>query len=200
MKIFKKPLSIVVAATFPPGMICQLLSEKLAAEGLPATIENCWSVDVVHQLSDAKNRMFQNAGGINILLVRLDDWANGSVDGADALTELFVRRRGEDLVSKLRFLAQCVDAWCIVCLILRRSLQAIDKSDPNESARYLEDLLESEVGWMKSVRLLKVIDTRPKRDSTKATKGALQVFGPDGFVRIVTDLMTPIREIAGSHI
>jgi len=199
MKSLNEPCHIVVAATFPPGMICHLLSQNLRAEHLPATVENCWSVDVVHQLSDAKTPIFQNAGGINVLLVRLEDWSNGSVDGADPLTELFVRRRGEDFVSKLGFLAQCLNAWFIVCLILRRSHRALDKPATGELTRYFDDLLESEVGWMERVRLLRVTGTQPRWEP-KGTEDALEVYGPEDFERIVRTLLRAIREIVGSHI
>jgi FkbH-like protein len=97
-----KNCSLVVAATFVADPIQSVLQHW--ARKLETTLSVSFAPygQVVQQLLDHESILSRNEDGINILLVRCEDWARSLTDRPDSDVEQVVRRASADLADAVR--------------------------------------------------------------------------------------------------
>jgi len=97
------PDTIAVTATFTAEPLAEPLEFWMNELEFPARIEFAPYNQIFQQLLDPASLLASNARGLNVVLVRLEDWArnpNGGTSAADA--EMKIERTLGDLLSALR--------------------------------------------------------------------------------------------------
>src|SRR5438094_291397 len=92
-------LPIVIAATFTAEPIEMPLRFWLKELGFAGTISFAPYNQVFQQLFDPSSAVCKNAGGINLVLVRFEDWTRFRAGGHD---EKILRRNVDELITALR--------------------------------------------------------------------------------------------------
>jgi FkbH-like protein len=94
---------LAVAATFTAEPLSEALALCLEEAGQPAAIDFAPYDQIFQQLLDPKSLLGQNHQGINIVLVRLDDWRrfDSSTDGREEVSA-HVERTADELIRAVR--------------------------------------------------------------------------------------------------
>jgi len=90
-------MTIAVAATFTAEPLEQSLTFWMQEQGIPARIDFAPYNQVFQQLLDPSSLLATNHNGLNVVLVRLEDWQNESQP--DACQE--IERNVRDLLAAL---------------------------------------------------------------------------------------------------
>jgi FkbH-like protein len=99
------PLNLAIAATFTAEPLADALGFWMGELGLPATVEFAPYGQVFQQLLDPASLLSQNRRGVNVVLVRPEDWLR-ALPGSSAGSGLEIRdtleRNAADLVNAAR--------------------------------------------------------------------------------------------------
>jgi len=109
---------VVLAATFTVDPLAEPLSFLLHEAGLPLAIEVAPYGQVFQQLLDPASAFAHNRAGVNVLLVRFEDWwrgANGVVDKA-AVDKEALERNATDFASALKEAARGGPTPIVLCI------------------------------------------------------------------------------------
>lgn len=102
-----RKLQVVVAATFTAEPLLESLSFWMRELGLEAVIEFAGYNQVFQQLLDAESLFSRNRNGVNVVLVRLEDWLKSGGSGETlAVTRTKVERNIRELAEALREAAE----------------------------------------------------------------------------------------------
>lgn len=195
----EEPLSIVLGATFPPGAIGRSLSEALLKASIPARVDAGWGEDVVHQLWEPDGKFARNFHGVNIVLVRLDDWNNFEVDSppGEAIRGLH-RRRALDRSSRLEFLAHNQRAHFILCVC--PYAKEIHKAANRSLLAQVEEIFTSELDQIEEIKIVKLTDCYVAiEDAGSEGEDGYVHYAPEVIDLITKQLLESIREIIGSR-
>jgi FkbH-like protein len=151
--------SIVVAATFTADPVVDSLTLFMRETALGLDVVLSPYAQVFQALLDRSSLFFQNQNGVNVILVRFEDWVREASGEADlksnrARMELMV----DDLAVALREAASATTAPLVVCVCPPSprnaiTLNAIDDTEPPLLAS-LETRLCDEIGDISGVYLL----------------------------------------------
>ncbi|HEY5283968.1 MAG TPA: hypothetical protein VIM14_14345, partial [Polyangia bacterium] len=109
---------VVLAATFTADPLCESLSLLLREAGLASSVEVSPYGQLFQQLLDPSSGFALNRRGVNVVLVRLEDWwrgANGRVDLL-AADRSVVERNTTDLAQALRTAAAAGATPAVLCI------------------------------------------------------------------------------------
>ena len=105
------PLTIVVASTFTADGLRQPLLFWTEALDIAASVKIAPYTQVLQELLNPESLMSRNRSGINILLIRLEDWVRDKPFGAKSNLEIeHVRRIMEDFTTALEALRERTSA------------------------------------------------------------------------------------------
>jgi FkbH-like protein len=107
-------LTVLVAATFTAEPIEAALGFWLRELGYQETVAFAPYNQVLQQLIDPRSALGRNTGGVNVVLVRFEDWARFRKDGADE--ETVIRAGVDELSAALRAYAGRSATPVIVCV------------------------------------------------------------------------------------
>jgi FkbH-like protein len=149
------PSGVVLAATFTVNPLVDSLSLLLQEAGLALPSEVVPYGQVFQELLDPSSRFARNRNGVNVVLIRFEDWLRGA-DGTVALT---AETRGAvegnvaDLGAALRSAAAAVPVP-IVLSVCPPSPSLTGDGEARRLFRALEDKLRTEVSTTPSVHVL----------------------------------------------
>jgi amino acid adenylation domain-containing protein/FkbH-like protein len=110
---------IVVAATFTAEPIEEALQFWMNELEMPAEIEFAPYNQVFQQLLDPGSALAGNRGGLNVILIRLEDWQRAGAEGqhsADSSPEQSIERSIREFSAALEGAAARAKAPCLVCV------------------------------------------------------------------------------------
>ena len=111
---------IAVAATFTTELVEESLQFWMDQLGIQFSIRFAPYNQVFQQLLDPASILFRTENGLNVLLVRLEDWWRGAgeLEGADAIDDVQRRleRHVEDLLTALKGAAEHSGVPQLLCL------------------------------------------------------------------------------------
>jgi amino acid adenylation domain-containing protein/FkbH-like protein len=149
--------ALVVGATFTAEPLLRPLGFWMEQLGLPYAVELAPYNQLFQQLLDSASRMARNAGGINVALIRLEDWLPGpprraAGDAAAAppphaedAALAVVERTAHDLLAALRSYGGGASSPCLVCF------GPSSPSAPDEPLRRIERWLCGEIARLPGV-------------------------------------------------
>jgi FkbH-like protein len=145
----------VLAATFTVDPLAESLSFLLQEAGLPIPIEVAPYGQVFQQLLDPASRFAHNRDGVNVLLVRFEDWwrgANGGVDKA-AVDKGVIERNATDLALALKEAARVSPTPIVLCVCPPSAAVAADEK-MRMFLCMLTDRLHEAIAQMPSIQVL----------------------------------------------
>src|ERR1051325_8502768 len=77
-------LSVVLAATFTIDPLAEPLGFLLGEAGLPAAVTVAPYGQVFQELLDSRAGFAGNRGGVNVIVIRLEDWSHAPPNGDGA--------------------------------------------------------------------------------------------------------------------
>ncbi len=131
---------IVVAATFTAEPVQNTLEFWIRELNLPATVEFAPYDQVFQQLLDPGSALSQNCQGVNVVLVRLEDWMRSRIgsERQQGFEESLGAKRVADLVNAARGAVACSDAAAAAYWSLPRLARAA-RNDRGELALFYPD-------------------------------------------------------------
>jgi FkbH-like protein len=155
---------IVIAATFTAEPIEQPLRIWTERLSLPSKIEFAPYNQVFQQLLDPSSLLSKNKNGINILLIRFEDWRRyvGTIAGGllfDQETRTTIERQVRDLTRAIRFAADGSTTPYLVC-VCQASPAIQAEADNSTFLEKMEDLLESALAEINGVYLVRSTESR----------------------------------------
>jgi len=148
--------SIVVCATFTADPVVDSLDLFMRETGLDLSVELAPYGQVFQELLDRSRRFSHNRNGINLVLVRFDDWLRDG--GGDlGLREARAKLEGlvRDLVAALREAAQAIPTPIVLCVCP----SALADASPPEIRSFLAAL---ESSFLEGVADLPSVHVLPK--------------------------------------
>jgi FkbH-like protein len=153
--------SIIVAATFTADPLVDSLGLFMRETGLDLPVELAPYDQVFQELLDRTRPFSRNRNGVNVVLVRFDDWLR---DGADDLDRREVRAQAEklvaDLVVALREAAQALPTPIVLC-VGPSALAAGARPTVRTFLKALERTLLEGVAGLPTIHLLSEDRLRP---------------------------------------
>ena len=145
---------VVVAATFTAEPLQESMDFWMRELELPATIEFAPYDQVFQQLLDPGSLLAQNRNGVNVALLRFDDWMRprSGFDGPRGLDQL-MQRNADDLIKAARAAAAQATAPLLVGFCPDSPATTL-----NWQAQALFGRIESELGAIPGICLLKPSD------------------------------------------
>lgn len=152
----KQELSLVVAATFTAEPLNDSLGFWMRELGFPARIQFAPYNQIFQQLLDPSSIVATNRNGINIVLIRLEDWLNGNGTGEaddDDATYRAIERNVREFMLALSEAVRRLPAPYLICLC-RASPAA--GGDPKRARVFkrAEALLRAQVADIDSVWMI----------------------------------------------
>src|SRR5512145_66628 len=95
------PAQIAIAATFVAEPVDQSLSFWLEELGMPQPVSFAPYNQVFQQLLDPSSLFAANPNGINIVLVRIEDWQRDQANPESATTRRTIEQNARDLARAL---------------------------------------------------------------------------------------------------
>lgn len=161
-------LKVVIGATFPAEPLRELVGESLTQQGLPNLIKLTSNNQIFQQLLDPTSPYSRNRQGINVVLIRLQDWQRRSQSEESPEQRLFKLRTIESnlhniLMAFKSALSSSLSRY-LVCLLPYPEIVA---QDPAVAAFYtrMEALIEAELRPFTSVYLVKPHELEGVKDS-----------------------------------
>jgi len=146
--------SICITATFTAEPVEDALVYWLKEMGLPFQVRFAPYNQVFQQLLDPASLLSQNQAGINVVLLRLEDWQRFEKnDEAAPNLEEKLERHVDELVQALHSAAERSAAPIIVCLCLASPSMAVDAQQAGLFAR-MEARLAAELEPVGAVHLI----------------------------------------------
>ncbi len=149
------PSGVVIAATFTVNPITESLSLLLQEARLALPTEVVPYGQVFQELLDPSGRFARNRNGVNVVLIRFEDW----LSGADAIAELTaetrsaVERNVRDLGAAIRGAAATTPVPIVLSMCPPSPILTGD-AEVRRLFRALEDRLRTEVATTPSVHVL----------------------------------------------
>jgi len=159
-------MKIVIAATFTAEPLEELLHFWKSELELPAQVQFAPYNQVFQQLLDPASVLSQNRQGLNVVLVRLDDWIRQGLEVDSLLARDEIQRNAKDLVSALK---SCTSSRTVPWLVSLCPASPAIVAKP-ACARFLqetEETLASDLAQVDGIYLLKsaeVQETSPVSD------------------------------------
>ena len=125
------PGQIAIAATFVAEPVEQSLSFWLEELGMPQSVSFAPYNQVFQQLLDPSGLFAANRNGINIVLVRIEDWQRDQTDPASATTRRNIEQDAHDLARALTEAAKRSAAFYLIFLCPASPRAA---ADPEQAA------------------------------------------------------------------
>lgn len=150
-----KSAGVVIASSFTAEPLMDPLSVVLGEAGLSVPVSVAPYGQPFQQLLDASSLFGQNRDGVNVLLIRFEDWAR-TADGTlewDGERHAAVQRNVMDLAAAVRAAAQR-DATPLLVGICPPSPAAQSRREVADSLRDLESRFRADVADLANVRLL----------------------------------------------
>lgn len=146
---------IAVTATFTAEPLAEPLEFWLHELELPAHVQFAPYDQVFQQLLDPKSLISRNARGLNVVLVRMEDWAadSGSASMAASDFALKIERTLDDLISALRSAAGRSPTQFLICICPSSKTLVRDPRKADFLASMHERIAE-ELAGATNVRLL----------------------------------------------
>ena len=154
--------TIAVAATFTAEPVEDSLRFWGQELRLPFKIEFAPYNQVFQQLLDPSSGISKNRRGLNVILLRFEDWLRNRND-SDSGCEQHIEKNTRDLVSALKSASERSSTPCLVC-ICPESPAAAGDANQTRIFRQMEALLLSELGQMSNMHMLQssaIADTYP---------------------------------------
>ncbi len=198
--------SVALSATFTAEPLRETLSFWLGRLALDLPVNFAPYNQVFQQLLDHSSLLAFNRGGVNVILVRVEDWARFR-DAADTRPET-LEADAHHLVECLRSAAQSFSSPLLV-MICPSSPAFLGEAGRDETASRIADLVESGLKGLGTVHLVRsseVEDLYPvsKRDDPHGDELGHVPYTPEYFTALGTLLarkinalrMTPYKVIA----
>ncbi len=152
---------IAVAATFTAEPLEESLAFWMEKLTFPSSIEFAPYNQVFQQLLDPNSLFYQNQAGINILLVRFEDWCrfNQNIESEED-QQLEIQRNAQDLLNTLKLALAQSSGLCILC-ICPASPEMQASSEWVSLFQDLENLFHSELSEFANLHLLRSPDFEP---------------------------------------
>ncbi len=146
------PISIAIAATFTAEPLEASLRFWMDKLGFSPKIAFAPYNQVFQQLLDPTSLLSNNQGGINLILVRIQDWdrsedsgsANGGMGKSPSVSRAKIEKNVQDLIRALKSVAQRLASPLVLCLC-----PAMTNGDGSQFLpffRQMEDLIADELG------------------------------------------------------
>jgi FkbH-like protein len=190
--------TIAVAATFTAEPLEPALQFWLRELALPQRIEFAPYNQVFQQILDPAGMLAANTNGVNVVLIRLDDWRDAR-ESAAMLGTAAIERNGRDFIAALRAAQERAPASYLICLCPapRQWL-----AGPEQSAFFqrMEERLATEIAEMPGVYFIgpaELMDVYPVADydDEHADKLAHVPFTPLFFTALGTMIARKIRAL-----
>lgn len=154
--------SIAITSTFTAELIEESLDFWMRELNIPSEIEFAPYNQVFQQLLDPASLLSQNQNGINLVLVRFEDWLRFEEDGdakANSSSGAYekIERNVRDLILALKLAAGRSSTPYFVCLCPASSV-ALAKANLVTLFTQMEDLVASELDDVSSVHLVRTAD------------------------------------------
>ncbi|HEY9909108.1 MAG TPA: HAD-IIIC family phosphatase [Thermosynechococcaceae cyanobacterium] len=153
----QRTFTVALAATFTAEPLEAALNFWMQELGMPSTIEFAPYNQIFQQLLDPFSLLAQNQSGVNILLLRFEDWRRDISMVDEAETAAKVERNLEDLLAALKAAVGRSSTPYLVCLC-PDSPSA--KVEPNwhSFTHHLENRLVAELGGISGLYLVREAD------------------------------------------
>ncbi|MBZ5721324.1 MAG: amino acid adenylation domain-containing protein, partial [Acidobacteriia bacterium] len=112
----EQKLTLAITSTFTAEPVEESLAFWMRQLGIPSRIEFAPYNQVFQQLLDSSSLVAQNSGGVNVLLVRLEDWQRLEGEGAATSLQANVERNVSEFARALRSAAQRTATPYLLCL------------------------------------------------------------------------------------
>jgi len=159
--------TIAIAATFTAEPLEESLSFWKQELGIPFKVEFAPYDQVFQQLLDPASLISKNNNGVNVILVRFEDWTRCEErPGAGFLAtgkKEKVEKDVRELLSALRAASERSATPCLIC-VCPASPAAVSELDQIELCRHMEDLMALELERTNNVYLVRtseLTDTYP---------------------------------------
>jgi FkbH-like protein len=152
--------TIAITATFTAEPVEESLAFWIQELSLPFTIRFAPYNQVFQQLLDSSSLLSNNGNGINVVLLRLEDWLKGEDDDQpDTSSGVYekVERNVRDLMRALKRATERSPTPYVVCLC-RASRTAATDHDLMKFFRQIEELMMSELDGVSSAELVATAD------------------------------------------
>ena len=150
--------TIAITATFTSDMIEEFLVFWMQELGIPSQIEFASYNQVFQQLLNPSSQLSQNKNGINVVLVRFEDWQkyeDNSLAVAESTENIYenIQRNVQDLVLALKSSAQRSATPHLVCLC-PASPQFLEESNRIAFLKRMEQQIVSELVNFSNIHLV----------------------------------------------
>src|SRR5436190_16697504 len=156
---------IVIAGTFTAEPLTEPLEFWIKELDLPARVQFAPYNQVFQQLLDPQSLLSRNVQGLNVLLVRMEDWASLAGDGAEMSRDFQakIEQTLGDLITALRSAASRNAAKYLLCICPSAKTLARDPSQAEFFRR-----MQEKVGELKSLRNVEVLSPEALAESYAA--------------------------------
>jgi amino acid adenylation domain-containing protein/FkbH-like protein len=156
---------IVIAGTFTAEPLAEPLEFWLKELDLPACVQFAPYNQVFQQLLDPQSLLSRNGEGLNVLLVRMEDWASLAGDGAEASRDFQakIEQTLADLITALRSAASRNPNKYLLCICPSAKTLARDPSQVEFFKR-----MQEKAGELKSLRNVEVLAPEVLADANAA--------------------------------
>ena len=178
--------TVAIAATFTAEPIERSLRFWLKELGIRADIKFAGYNQVFPALLDSSSLLAKNEAGVNVILVRLEDWA-GEATSPDAV-RAEVQRNARDFIAAVRTAAQASPVLYFVC-VCPMSRKAASESEQHV---WLQDAELSIETGLSSASRIQVITSRQLLESYPVTSYDDAYAEKVGHIPYTSDLFTAL--------
>jgi FkbH-like protein len=143
---------LLVSATFTADPVEEPLAFWMRELDIPARVEIAPYHQVFQLLIDPASPIHKNEHGVNILLIRLEDWKGGAIAEPDEAPAA-IERNARELIDLLKETAPRAAAPFIVCLC-PASPEELGRPGREDLMRSMETLFERELAGVRGVDLV----------------------------------------------
>src|SRR5262245_29927649 len=197
---------IAITATFTAEPLEKPLGFWMQELEMPMRIEFAPYNQVLHQLLDPSSMLSTNRNGVNVVLVRFEDWQRTGPDGKVAKvlnSDPQVERHLRELVAALTAAAERLPTPHLICLCPGSPAQA---TDPEQSSflKQMEALLISALARVNGLRIVptsELVAASPASASSDADGDQLRhiPFTPLFFTALGTMIARKIYALKNPH-